>query len=242
VVGALASKTSTPADAAEMIRTLQRTGLDGTRFTSAASILESSGGVRDLAMMGGSLVFAIFGERTNAVTDWLASRAGIGRRSSLSLLTHLIPLIVNVVSMQAAGNGSLNAESLAGLLTGQSGHLRPRLLLDWPWRSGQNSSDAPRSWLRLQKPGRVASAERSGRWCWRFWRWRRRPPARATRRYVIHADGHQFTSALEAVILRLGYLPTSTWRRSAHRRAQRAVALAMFEYGDLPAALDAETR
>jgi hypothetical protein len=124
VVGALASKTSTPADAAEMIRTLQRTGLDGTRFTSAASILESSGGVRDLAMMGGSLVFAIFGERTNAVTDWLASRAGIGRRSSLSLLTLLIPLIVNVVSMQAAGTGSLNAESLGGLLTGESGHLR----------------------------------------------------------------------------------------------------------------------
>jgi hypothetical protein len=32
------------------------------------------------------------------------------------------------------------------------------------------------------------------------------------------------------------------WRRVDDRRAQRAVALAMFEYGDFPTALNADTR
>lgn len=77
-----------------------------------------------LDAMADTLRIPLFGERTNAVTNWLASRAGIGRGSSLSLFALLAPLIVNVVSMQAAGNGRLNARSLAGLLTGQSRHLR----------------------------------------------------------------------------------------------------------------------
>ena len=38
------------------------------------------------------------------------------------------------------------------------------------------------------------------------------------------------------------HVDAPTWRRMDDRLVQRAVALAIFEYGDVPAALDADTR
>ena len=43
----------------------------------------------------------------------------------------------------------------------------------------------------------------------------------------------------QRVVPRIGHSPDTDMD---DRRAQRAVALAMFEYGDLPAALDADRR
>jgi len=172
VVGALASKTSTPAGAAEMIRTLQRTGLDGTRFTSAALIFEGSGGVRALVTMGGPLVSAIFGERTNAVNNWLASHAGIGTRSSLSLLTLLVPLVGNFVSKHAARNGRFDALALASLLTGQSGHLRAAAPPGLAMALGPEDFGRP---AIVVEPSGATTGGVGGtkcHWCWRFLRWR----------------------------------------------------------------------
>jgi len=64
------------------------------------------------------------------------------------------------------------------------------------------------------------------------------------RRLVPVATGDRPEPALIVNVKPATVSPASflTWRRIDHSRTQRAVALAMFEYGDLPASLDADSR
>jgi OmpA-OmpF porin, OOP family len=123
VLGGLAERASTTTGASDLLSLVERYGLDGNMFGSLAGALTSGGGTGELLRMGSQLLPAIFGRRQSAVTDWVATTSGVKRSSATSLLTMIVPFILNVVGGQARTTTGLTAEGLANLLTSQVGSL-----------------------------------------------------------------------------------------------------------------------
>ena len=118
LIGGLASKASTTAGASDFLDLIRRNKLDPRHFVEPAGAISATDGVTSLINAGRPLLDFALGGRTNSVTDWISSFAGINRSSSTSLLTLALPLVIGQIS-KVMGSAGFTASSLRNLLADQ---------------------------------------------------------------------------------------------------------------------------
>jgi outer membrane protein OmpA-like peptidoglycan-associated protein len=117
-LGGLASKASTTEGANEVIDLIRRNNLTSVGLEN----LDQPGGVTNITNIGRSAMDLGFGNKVGAVTDWIASYAGINRATVGSLATVCAPLILGLIGRRLGG--SLNPSSLTSLLGSPSRYLQ----------------------------------------------------------------------------------------------------------------------
>lgn len=122
LMGGLANKASTTAGASDLLDGIRRNKLDARSFGDASSAIATSDGLSNMMNAGRSMLDSVFGARTNSVTDWIASFAGINRSSSSSMLTLALPLVIGQITRLVSGG--LNASSLQTVLADQRSFLQ----------------------------------------------------------------------------------------------------------------------
>ncbi|WP_164932005.1 OmpA family protein [Janthinobacterium sp. 17J80-10] len=125
VLGVITRKGATPDGASGLISLLNGANLDTSALANPAGLFGAGGaGINNLLKAGtGSLVPALFGDKSTAVANTLASSSGIKTTSAASLIAMAVPLVMTVLKKFIGENG-LNASSLASLLAGQVPHLQ----------------------------------------------------------------------------------------------------------------------
>ena len=79
--------------------------------------------ITSLMNVGRPLLDSVFGGRTNSVTEWISSFAGISRSSGSSLLSLALPMVLGLISRKVSAAGG-SASSLMELLAGQRSFLQ----------------------------------------------------------------------------------------------------------------------
>lgn len=126
VIGALANKATTTQGLGDLFDLMRTSGFDGAKPAGLASLLGGGTGLTDLITKGAPLAASLLGGRQSGVTDWLASMAGIGPRSSSSLLGLAMPVVMNLIGGQMRKGGGFNQNVLGELLGGQGQYLRDK--------------------------------------------------------------------------------------------------------------------
>jgi outer membrane protein OmpA-like peptidoglycan-associated protein len=73
--------------------------------------------------IGGPLMDSIFGNRSGAISDWVASRSGVSRSSSSSLLNIALPIVLGLVAKRLRSTG-WSASNLMRFMADQRGYLQ----------------------------------------------------------------------------------------------------------------------
>jgi outer membrane protein OmpA-like peptidoglycan-associated protein len=105
VMSSLATKASTPQGATELLDVMKRNNLDTGQYANVAGAIGAPNAASNLIGTGNSLLSTLFGNRTKAVTDWVASQAGINPASSGSLLSLAVPLVLGLIGRRLGGRG-----------------------------------------------------------------------------------------------------------------------------------------
>jgi len=131
VLGGLAQKGATPEGASSLLSYLQGPNVDTSPWHNIAGLFSGdAAGANSLVNTGMSLVKWLFGDKTNSLTEALASLGGIKSGSSSKLLALGVPLVLGFLK-RFIGEKGLGASSLASLLCNQGkyleGHLDSRI-------------------------------------------------------------------------------------------------------------------
>jgi outer membrane protein OmpA-like peptidoglycan-associated protein len=123
LIGALAFKASNASQASSILDMMTKHKLDSGGFAEASSAFKAPGGINSLINLGGPLMSSVFGGRTAAVTDWVASHSGVSRSSSSSLLSLALPIVLGMIARHVRSAG-WNPSSLMNLLGEQRAFLK----------------------------------------------------------------------------------------------------------------------
>ncbi len=118
LLGGLAHKISTSEEANSLLAVIRRNELDSGQYANAASAMTTPDGVTNLMKVGRPLLDSVFGGRTDSMTDWLSSFAGINRSASSSLLSLALPVVLGLIARRVSSEG-WSASSLMNVLAGQ---------------------------------------------------------------------------------------------------------------------------
>lgn len=167
LLAGIAGKASSTAGAGELLDTIHTNKLDTTQYASAASSLAAPDGINTLTSTGQTLGSTVLGSRAGAVTDWLATQAGISRGSSRSLMSLVLPIVLALIGRRVVGTGG-GVAGLMALMRGQN------FLRDAP--AGLDSAlgmDEPIGARRRpeepMRPGVVYTTEERHRSSWLRW-------------------------------------------------------------------------
>ena len=122
LVGGLADKVSTAEGANGLLDLIRRNKLESGSYSDASGALKGPEGVTSLINMGKPLMEGVLGGRTNSITEWVSSFAGINRSVSSSLMSLALPVVLSQIVRRVGS--TLNASSLTNLLSGQKKFLR----------------------------------------------------------------------------------------------------------------------
>src|SRR5262245_43136175 len=123
LLGALATKASAASGVSDLLDLIRRNKLDARQFTETSAATATAANVKELMSSGRPVLEYALGGRTNSVTDWISSFAGIARSSATSLLTLAAPLLIGRIG-RIAGSGGLNATNLQNVLAEQRAYLQ----------------------------------------------------------------------------------------------------------------------
>ena len=93
---------------------IKRNNLDTGQYANVAGAIGAPNAAANLIGTGNSLLSTLFGSRTKALTDWVASQAGINPASSGSLLSLAVPLVLGLIGRRVGGGGVSGLMSLLG--------------------------------------------------------------------------------------------------------------------------------
>ena len=122
LIGGLAYKASTTDQASNLLDLITRNKLDSDTFASTSSAVRAPGGINSLMNVGRPLLDSIFGNRSGAVSDWVASRSGVSRSSSSSLLSIALPIVLGLIARRLRSTG-WGASNLMRLMAEQRAFL-----------------------------------------------------------------------------------------------------------------------
>ena len=114
VLSGLANKASTTEGATELLDVMKRNNLDTSQYANVAGAIGAPNAAANLIGTGSSLLNTVFGGRTKAITDWVATQAGINPASSGSLLSLALPLVLGQIGKRIAGRGVPGLTDLLG--------------------------------------------------------------------------------------------------------------------------------
>ncbi|WP_158592182.1 OmpA family protein [Noviherbaspirillum sedimenti] len=125
VLGVITRKDATPDGASGLMSLINGANLDASALANPAGLFGAGGtGINNLLKAGtDSLVPALFGDKSAALANTLASSSGIKSSSATSLVAMVVPLVLTVLKKFIGENG-LNASSLASLLGSQAPQLQ----------------------------------------------------------------------------------------------------------------------
>lgn len=118
LTGIIANKASTKNGASDLLDLIRKNGLDSGHYGDVAGAIAAPDGISKLTNTGRSLLETVLGDRTNSITDWVSSLAGIPRAVSSSLLSMALPLVLGTIGRRVSSAG-WSASSLMNLMAGQ---------------------------------------------------------------------------------------------------------------------------
>ena len=122
LLGGMVNSVSTPAQAEMLLGTIKRYKFDEGSPNGSGAVT-TPGGVSGLIATGRPLLESLLRGRTSAVGDWVTGLSGIGKSSSLSLMSLVLPLLLGQVGRRVTDMG-WSASSLLGLLAEQRSFLQ----------------------------------------------------------------------------------------------------------------------
>jgi outer membrane protein OmpA-like peptidoglycan-associated protein len=128
VLGSIARKGATPDGASGLLSMINGANIDTSQLGNLAGLFGGGGGaVNSLMKLGTStLVPQLFGDKSGALVNALASAAGIKSNSATNLIAMVVPVIFMFLK-KFIGEKGLNASSLASLLSSQGPSLQGAL-------------------------------------------------------------------------------------------------------------------
>jgi outer membrane protein OmpA-like peptidoglycan-associated protein len=123
LIGGLAYKASTTDQASNLLDVITRNKLDSDTFATPSSAVRAPGGLNSLMNVGRPLLDSVFGNRSAAINDWVASRSGVSRSSSSSLLSIALPIVLGLIAKRVRSTG-WNASNLMRLMGDQRAYLQ----------------------------------------------------------------------------------------------------------------------
>jgi len=118
LLGSVAHRASDPGFASTLFNLVRDPANDGSLLGNVASLLGPGAGSSSMMMLGAKLLSSLFGSNLGSVGGDLAGYSGVKPSTASSMLSFGAPLLLSVLG-KAVKSGSLNASSLASLLTGQ---------------------------------------------------------------------------------------------------------------------------
>ncbi|MCU0620154.1 MAG: DUF937 domain-containing protein [Gemmatimonadales bacterium] len=122
VLAGMLQQASTPDGLGTLMNLFNQGKYDGGMLGNLAGAF-SGGSADSLLKVGGPIVASLFGNRSNGITDLLASVAGVKRSTASTMLSLGAPFLMNIIGKQLSSRGGLSANSLKDLLFSQRGSL-----------------------------------------------------------------------------------------------------------------------
>jgi OmpA-OmpF porin, OOP family len=114
LLGGLASKAQTKEGAHELLDVIHRDHLDTEQYEHVADAIKVPNALGNLMSTGGPLLDTVLPGKSGAVSDWVASHAGINPASSKSLMSMALPLVLGLIGRRVGGGGESGLMSLLG--------------------------------------------------------------------------------------------------------------------------------
>lgn len=118
ILGAVMQKGSSESGAKGIMDLLSSGGHDGSMFDNLGGLLGGGGSTNSLMNTGGTLLQFFMGNKTQAITDLLIRKTGLGEGAMGSMLRMAAPMVIGMIGKQVSKSG-LNAGGLMSLLSGQ---------------------------------------------------------------------------------------------------------------------------
>jgi OOP family OmpA-OmpF porin len=118
VLAGVLNNASTPAGAERMCSLITDGGWGSDLLNNLGSRLGGGSGTSSLLNSGAQLISSLFGNKTDGITDLIASGSGASRGSASTLLSVAAPIVMSVLDKQMASRG-LGASGLSALLAGE---------------------------------------------------------------------------------------------------------------------------
>jgi outer membrane protein OmpA-like peptidoglycan-associated protein len=122
VLGGMVNTVTTPAQAEMLLGIIRRHRFDDGP-PNGSGVAMTPEGVSGLIANGRPLLESLLRGRTSAVGDWVTGLSGIGKSSSLSLMSLVLPLLLGQIGRRVTDMG-WSASSLLGLLAEQRSFLQ----------------------------------------------------------------------------------------------------------------------
>lgn len=114
LLGGLASKAQTAGGAHELLEVIHRDHLDTEQYEHVADAISAPNALGHLMNTGGPLLDTVLAGKSGAVSDWVASHAGIKPASSKSLMSMALPLVLGLIGRRVGGGGESGLKSMLG--------------------------------------------------------------------------------------------------------------------------------
>jgi OmpA-OmpF porin, OOP family len=114
LLGGLASKAQTKEGAHELLDVIHRDHLDTDQYEHVVDAIKAPNALGNLMNTGGPLLDTVLEGKSAAVSDWVASHAGIKPASSKSLMSMVLPLVLGLIGRRVGGGGESGLMSLLG--------------------------------------------------------------------------------------------------------------------------------
>lgn len=162
VLAAMLQKSGSTEGATRLLDAVTRGGHD-TLLGNLAGALGGGDATSSLLRTGAALLPSLFGNRSDAMSDYIGGLSGMNRGSAQSLLSLVAPIAMGFVTRQFRSSGGLNINSLINLLTGQRRYIEQAAPAGLAGALGLNSlSDLGGGVTRPAAPPPATS----GRWRW----------------------------------------------------------------------------
>ena len=126
VIGGIANQVAQPKGAAQILNTLTADKLDGSLTDSLGILLGGGSATQGLINYGDKINEGLFGKKTSAIMDWIASFANIKTGSASGLMGLVAPIVMSVIGKEVIGNNT-GAAGLSSLLGSQTDVLKTAL-------------------------------------------------------------------------------------------------------------------
>lgn len=114
LLGGLASKAQTKEGAHELLDVIHQNNLDTQQYEHVGDAIKSPNAMSNLMDTGKPLLDTVLGGKSRAVSDMVASHAGINPTSSRSLMSLALPLVLGLVGRRVGGGGESGLMNLLG--------------------------------------------------------------------------------------------------------------------------------
>ena len=114
LLGGLASKAQTREGAHELLDVIRRDHLDTAQYEHVTDAIQAPNALGNLMNTGGPLLDTVLPGKSGAVSNWVASHAGINPTASKSLMSMVLPLVLGLIGRRVGGGGESGLMSLLG--------------------------------------------------------------------------------------------------------------------------------